>query len=316
VRSSVNALVGLLIGLASVGLLADGSARAQAPTFPAGARTGLVAPPGFAPSTGFVGFQDEAGGAIVVGDLPRNTFDELLPTLTPAELGKGGIRTDAPPESWPVTEGEGRIVRGSQESRGVTYRRWLVLVRSRDGAAMVSAMVPEAKADAATPAIEAALRTISFRPRPSLADQIAALPFEVVDIAGFRPVQATGGLSLLLTEGPSDTPQAAMQPVVFLVMHGSGAQGGPDTRPALARQLFAKTPTVRGIAVTRAEDGAEISTLEGTATEAATGASVDVVQIIHFANGGYQRAVGVWRRGEAERWRARFERVATSIRPR
>lgn len=88
-------------------------------------------------------------------------------------------------------------------------------------------MVPEASANAATSAIEAALRTISFRAPASLNEQVTALPFRVGDLAGFRPVLAAGGLSLLLTDGPPDKPQGATQPIVYLIAHGSGAQAGP-----------------------------------------------------------------------------------------
>jgi hypothetical protein len=123
-----------------------------------------------------------------------------------------------------------------------------------------------------------------------------------------------GGLSLLLTEGPSDQPQAATQPVVYLVAHGSGAQGGPAANAALAREMFTKTPTLRSVASTRAEDRDGTSRIEGTAVEAATGAEVEVVQIVRFENGGYVRSIGIWRRGEAVRHRERLERLEASIR--
>ncbi len=289
-------------------------ASAEPAVFPPGARIGLVAPAGFVPAGSFVGFEDKAfGGAIVIADLPVATFAEMLPTFTPDGMARGGIRATEPASPWPIPDGEGRILRGGQDSRGVTYRRWLVLARTRDTAALVSAMVPEAAADAAAPRIEAALKTIAFRPPPSLDEQIAALPFGVGDPAGFRPVLATGGLSLLLTEGPSEKPQAATQPLVYLIIHVSGAQGGPEANAALAGQLFRTTPTLRNIEPIRSDDRGGTSRIEGTAIEGATKTEVEVFQIIRFESGGYMRAVGVWRREDASRYRERFERLVLSI---
>ena len=305
-----------LIAAAAICLQLTATALAQQAVFPPGARIGLVPPAGFVPATSFVGFEDEAsGGAIVIADLPRSTFDEMLPTFTPEGMARGGIRASEPSQAWPVADGDGRILRGRQDSRDVAYRRWLVLARTRDTAALVSAMVPEASADAATPAIEAALRTIAFRPPPSLDEQVAALPFRVVDLAGFRPVRATGGLSLILTEGPSDQPRAATQPVIYLIAHVSGAQGSRDDNHALARRLFATTPTLTRIETNQEErrEGDTISRIEGKAVEGPSGANVEVVQIVRFVNGGYTRAVGIFRREDAARYRDRFERLANSV---
>lgn len=291
-----------------------GVVSAQQAVFPPGARAGLVPPAGFAPASTFVGFENTAlGGAIVVGDLPVGTFEKMLPTLGAEELARGGIRVSEPLRPWPIADGEGRIVRGQQESRGVEYRRWLVLARNKDTATLVSAMVPETVGNAKTQEIEAALRTIAFRPPPSLQEQIAALPFRVGDLADFRPVLATGGLSLLLTEGPQNDPPGASQPIVYLVVNQSGAQGGREANLAMARRLFDTTPTLRRIEATRSEDRGDLSRIEGRALVGTAGDEIDVIHLVRFENGGYQRAVGIFRRGEAERYRERFERLAASM---
>lgn len=292
-------------------------ASAQQAVFPAGARAGLVPPAGFALAANFVGFENqELGGAILIGDLPVGSVPGLLATYTPDGLAKGGIRAKEGAAAWPVVGGEGHIVRGQQDSGGVTYRRWLVLARTKDTGALVSAMVPEAAADKVASRIEAALRTIAFRAPPSLDEQIAALPFRVGDLAGFRPILATGGLSLLLTEGPADDPPGATQPLVYLLANPSGAQGGRTQTLALARRLFETTPTLRQIEATKTEDGDATSRIEGKAIVARSGDEVELVQIVRFENGGYMKSVGIWRRGEAPRFRERFERLVGSIVPR
>ena len=295
------------------------SAPAQQVVFPTGARAGLVPPAGFAQATKFVGFENqEIGGAILVGDLPVGSVPGLLATYTPDGLAKGGIRAKEGAAAWPVAGGEGHIVRGQQDSGGVTYRRWLVLARTRDTGALVSAMVPEAAADKVASRIEAALRTIAFRPPPSLDEQIAALPFRVGDLAGFRPILATGGLSLLLTEGPSNDPPGATQPIVYLLANPSGAQGGRAENLAVARRLFETTPTLKQIETTKSEEleGGAVSRIEGKALTGRAGDEVEFVHLVRFANGGYMRSVGIWRRGEASRFRERFERLAASVAPR
>lgn len=300
--------------------LLPGVVQAQQPTFPPGSAVGLVPPKGMTLSKRFSGFENASTGAsILTADMPPEAYAAILPSFTPEGMAKSGLQASGPATDLAIKGGEGKLLKGTQAAYGSTYRKWVVLAKSRNGTAMVSAQAPEASA-AAFPdsVIEASLSTIAFRKPPGLEEQASALPFQVGDRAGFRLVRVLSGSGLVLTEGPEDTLSDASQPVVVVA---SSLGGGVPTEPA-ARLAFAKHAfsTVAGVddLVLEGEkafeqDGASWIRLEGRGTYRATAEAVYVLQLIRFTPSGYVRAVAISRTLDKPRFAERFDRLAQSI---
>ncbi|GAB6844045.1 hypothetical protein JCM2811A_30470 [Methylorubrum rhodinum] len=80
-------------------------------------------------------------------------------------------------EALPVQGGEGFVLRGSQSANGLTYTQWVAVVRGAPGTGLVTVQVPESAAKQVPgKAVEAALRTIAFRAKASVADQSRPCP--------------------------------------------------------------------------------------------------------------------------------------------
>lgn len=286
--------------------------------FPSSSSLGLVPPPGMSRSTKFQGFEDQTTGAsIVLAELPAEAHVQILASFTPEGMRPSGFAGAAPAVDWPIAGGEGRLMRGSQEVAGITFRKWVILAKTGTLTAIVTSQIPEAATSAERDAaIEAALRTIAVRAAPSLDEQVKGLPFGLGDRAGFRVVRTLAGAGLILTEGPQDTVQDLSQPLVVVA---SSLRGVPPKaeRDAFARRAFATVAHVNDIQVDDAKrderGGADWVRIVGHGTDAKTGAPVQVEQVIRFGEDGYVRAIGIWRRDEEARFGARFGRLADSI---
>lgn len=299
-------------------LTAPPAARAAEPVFPANASVGLVPPPGMTSARTFAGFEHPTGASIVIAEMPPEAFPQLVERFTPETLRTTGFEARGAGEPLAVAGGEGRILRGSQAANGVTYTKWVAIVRGGPGTGLVTVQVPQA-ADAQVPglAVEAALRTIGFRAPASLSDQIAALPYTVGDLGGLRPVRVFMGSGLLITDGPKDVdPEGTQALAIVTPSMGQVAvpAGGED---ALARKAFLSgLPQIKDITVTREDrsvrDGATVVRLQGTAKDSRSGRPLRVTQTMLFAKTGYLRLLGV---AGLDQTRALdgIERVAASL---
>lgn len=299
-------------------LTAPLAAHAAEPVFPANASVGLVPPPGMTPARTFAGFEHPTGASIVIAEMPPEAYPQLVERFTPEALRTTGFAARGAGEPLAVAGGEGRILRGSQAANGVTYTKWVAIVRGGPGTGLVTVQVPQA-ADAQVPgpAVEAALRTIGFRDPASLSDQIAALPYTVGDLGGLRPVRVFMGSGLLMTDGPKDVdPEGTQALAIVTPSMGQVAvpAGGED---ALARKAFlGGLPQIKDITVTGEDrsvrDGATVVRLQGTAKDSRSGRPLRVTQTMLFAKSGYLRLLGV---AAPDQTRALdgIERVAASL---
>lgn len=328
IRATIRAMIppyglrAVLRRLAVLSLLAGPClpACAAEPVFPPAGAVGLVPPPGMTSAERFAGFQHRSGASIVIVEMPAEAYGPLVAKFTPEALSATGFRAKGASEALPVAGGEGRVLRGSQTANGLAYAKWVAVVRGDAGTGLVTVQVPEsARRQVPDQAVEAALTTIAFRSPGSLDDQIAALPFRVGDLAGFRPVRTLMGNALLLTDGPKDVDPEGVQAAIIVapaldrVAVASGQEG------AFARKALGTIPDVRDIVVTDEErmtrDGAVVVRLRGTGRDARSGRDVGVSQTIRFADAGYLRIIG---RAGADRPEllARAERLAASVAPR
>jgi hypothetical protein len=306
-------LRGLLAGL----MVSTAPVFAAEPVFPPAGSLGLAPPPGMKPAASFAGFEHRSGASIVLVEMPPEAWDQINGKFTPEALAPSGFRVKGGPEPLSTAGGEGFVLRGTQGANGLAYTKWVAVVRGASGTGLVTVQVPEAAAkQVPAPTVEAALRTIAFRPKASLADQVAALPFTVGDTAGFRPMVVFAGNGLLLTEGPKDVDPGREQPVVVVTPSLGQAPVPAGAEAAYARRLFTAQKDLTNVAVTDEERStrgdAVVVRLRGTGTDTRTGRTLGLTQTTVFEDGRYLRVIGVADAGRADAL-ARAERVAASV---
>lgn len=303
---------------ALLALLVCAPAPAQvpaAPVFPGSSVIGLVPPQGMKPSGSFSGFEHSSGASIVLVDLPAEAYDALAGRFTPEGLRPSGfvMRGDGLPLS--ITGGEGMLARGYQEAHGVRFRKWIALLRGPAITGMVTVQVPEGEAGISDAAVEAALQTIAFGPAQSMDDQVAALPYAVGDLAGFRIVRGLLGNSLLLTDGPMNVDPEGDQPMV-VVAHSLGAAWTAGQELAFARKAAGEIAGLEEVAITGERQSQSASTaivrLRGQATDVSNGQPRLFAQTILFHGSDYIRVVAITP-PEREEALDRAERLAGSI---
>lgn len=307
---------GLVAGLLGSVLAAILPARAE-PVFPPAGSLGLAPPAGMSPAKSFAGFEHRSGASIILMEMPPEAWDQISQKFTPEALAATGFRVKGAREALPVQGGEGFVLRGSQSANGLTYRKWVAVVRGTPGTGLVTVQVPEAAAKQMPgQAVEAALRTIAFRGKASVADQVAALPYTVGDTAGYRPAIVFAGNGLILTEGPKDVDPEREQPAIVIVPSLGQAPVPEGAEAAYARRLFTSQKDARDLVVTDEErttrGGAVVVRLRGTFTDAKTARPMVATQTVVFENDRYLRVLGFADAARADAL-ARAERVAASV---
>ncbi|MGF3023105.1 hypothetical protein ACQVP2_09785 [Methylobacterium aquaticum] len=302
--------------LAAFGVLASPALAAEA-VFPAAASVGLVPPPGMTPSKGFAGFEHRSGASILITEMPAEAYGQLVERFTPEALRATGFEAHGPGTPLGVAGGEGRVLRGSQAANGLTYAKWVAVVRGASGTGLITVQVPKtARGQMPDEAVEAALTTIAFRAPGSLADQIAALPYAVGDLAGFRPVRTLMGNALMLTDGPKDVDPDGAQPMVVVAPSMGRAAVPAGQEGAFARKALATFREIRDVTVTDEDratrDGAVVLRLRATGSDARSGRPLAVTQVIRFDGRSYLRVLGLTPADRSEAL-ARAERVAASV---
>lgn len=232
-----RAFIQMMVLLAHLALVQGAVAQAREHVFPEGAPIGLVPPPGMTLATGFAGFGDErAGASIIVTDFPEAApFADLERVLTAQNLARQGITAEKK-EELTIAGQPAILVTGAQTVQGAggTVRKWLLLARGPAATALVTVQVPSEAAGYPEPAIRASLTTLVFRGRLSDAERMAAFPFMLRDMGGFRLVHAMQSTSLLLTDGPADVVKGGAQPVVV-----AATSMGGSLPPESGREVFA-----------------------------------------------------------------------------
>lgn len=298
-------------------MIALAAALLVAPTgaiFAKGGAIGLVPPPSMRVAT-FAGFEDPASGAsITLAELPPQAYSELVARLDRGGALTGGPTLTGPPEAVTLADGTpARLYRGTQAAHGLRYAKWLLVANGAAVSAIVTAQVPDAAADAARPAIEATLRSVTLRPAPGLDAQIDALPFTIGDRAGFRAIRTMMGSTLVLTDSAGDGgPATAGQPLV-IVAHSIGDVQATD-REATARKLLQGLAGITDVVIAPAAPSADNIVYRSTATGLDHGTPVVLTQHVRFGpEGGYIRTVCIARPALAAAIAPRCDRLAASV---
>lgn len=280
------ALVLLALGLAPM------AARAADPIFPRGSAVGIVPPEGMTESGTFSGFEDrETGASLLMADMPPEAYAQIELGFTDAALASKGIAVESR-GPFPIAGGKGLLVIGTQAAGHVKVRKWVLLAGNDYATALLTLQVPEEKAAAfSDAAVRAALATLAFRP---LDEMVAALPFTLSNLAGFKVMRTLGGISALLVD--AEAPEDAKDKAFALVAMGAGAPRDEERRQFALRALSV-IAGVKELRIERAEP-LRITGLPGyevmaTAIDARTDTPVKVVQWLRFGGGAHLRIVGV-----------------------
>ncbi|MGZ5939330.1 MAG: hypothetical protein ACXWLD_04830 [Rhizomicrobium sp.] len=283
-------------------------ARAGDIAFPAGSKFGMAPLAGFITSGNGHGFEDAKNkAAILIVEMPVQSYPEIEKAMTVDALKKQGVAV-AFRENVKLKDGKGVLIAGRQVIDGVTLRKWLLLGTSADGAALVTALVPDSAKDVySDAAMRTMLTSLEYRPTIPPDEILSLLPYKLADLGGMRPFRVEGPI-VFLTEGPKDTSDANEQPLLIV----SAAPGGPAEQPQrenFARTLFSGVPGFSEMRVVSSDiirlGGAQTYQLMAEAKDAKTDTNMKFVQWIRFGNGAYIRMVGVSR---TENWPDAFTR--------
>lgn len=294
-------------------------AFAQEAVFPEGSSVGLVVPKNMQASSTFSGFEDiKTGASIVLTELPAEAYAQIAGKFNAEGLAPTGIVVTEAVRDWTVKGASAaRFVHGSQIASGIKYRKWIVLTQGPTTTAMITMQVPDGAAGGPSDAdVEDTLRSIAVRTPPTLEEQVAALPFKVGQLEGFRPIRAIAGATYLLTDGPQDIPANSSQPVVIIASN-LGTAPEADQRMDFAKQAFASLTGIKDVRssneTSSEADGGEWVEIDGSATDAASGDALYVAQIARFETARYVRAILIVRGSEKDKYAERFRRLAKSL---
>lgn len=297
------------------GLVAAGAALAQ-PSYPPGSRVGLTPPKDMVAAKRFSGFENPAKAAsISVVEMPAEAYAQLATGLTKEALAGQGVTLTAR-EELKLDGKPAILIAGDQSVGGTKLRKWLLAVSDPATTAFVAAQ-SLAEGGYTEQEMQAALKSVALRAPLGIDQQLAALPFKLGTTGGFRPVRSIGGTSLLLTDGPLDMVKAVEQPVLILSSAFGPVPPAGEAREQFARAALASNQTFKDLRVERAEPfrlkGQDWHEIVATATEAASGRAVVVVQTFRFGQGGYVRMVGLTRAETRDRDLPRFRAVIDGV---
>ncbi|MFG1477470.1 hypothetical protein V5F53_02250 [Xanthobacter sp. V4C-4] len=313
-RRGLNGLAAL--GLMVLTLLMSAAGHAGEAIFPRGSVVGLAPPPGLVESTTFSGFEDRARNAsILIVDMPAEAYPQLEAGFTDAALAAKGVSVEQR-GPFALPDAKAYLVTGTQSAGPFRVRKWILLAGTDVATALVTVQVAETDAAALPDAeVRAALATLAFR---SPEAQVAALPFTVTDLAGFRVVRTFGGSTVMLTDGPKNVIEGVEQPYfVVSVAHGAPRE---DERRQFALRALSTLAGLKDMRLERAEP-LRIAQIPGfevmaQAVDAKTGEPVKVVQWIRFGQTGHMRMVGISRLDAFPEVYPRFRAIRDGVDPR
>ncbi|KQT45643.1 hypothetical protein ASG52_14535 [Methylobacterium sp. Leaf456] len=295
------------------------SASAQEAIFPPSSRFGFSAPGDMMVSKRFTGFERKGGGVVVsVVELPAPAYTEMEQSFTDETLKTQGMVVRSR-ESVPLADGlQGVLFTGEATASDVpgvpAVNKWLLIVGGADVTGLIIAQAATGAESEA--AIRSMLTSVTLRPALGLDEQVAALPFRVGDPAGFRPVRALAGNSVLMTLGPRDQ-IAAMEQPILVIAQAVQAPTPQEQRDGLARQALFANQTMKDFQIERSQsyrqNGIDWHEIVARAVDIPSSTPVVVAQTIRFNPDGYIRAVGVTRADQRADVLPLFRQVVDSL---
>lgn len=302
-----------------VACLATSPAFAADPTFPKGARVGLVPIEGLSAAAAFPGFEaTDQRVKVVVTELPKEAFSSVeaafktdpalanRPKLEPFELSSGN---------------KAYITRETAVDEGANVRRFSLLVSGPAFSGYVAAQVPDnASAAYSDEAVRKMLASTTLRNEVPADEQMDRLPFKMTELGSFKNMRTLPmGTTVLLTDA-SEEDNLDTAPYMLIGLMGNGPTT-PEDRGRFAQQIAASLPGLRDARITSSEP----MRIDGTAgyetrLEAVTGKDntpVTVVQWLRF--GGSNTTLRIVAGAKRDEWLpafTRFRAVRDGIAPR
>lgn len=279
----------LLIGAAQ-------PASAQA-VFPNQGSVGLTPPPGMTEVAGVAGFEDRAAKAsILLVEVPPAVFESVVSTFATDALQKQGVTVEQRRDIDLANGGKGVLLTGYQSVGAIALKKWILLAGGKDMAGIVTVQFPEAASATYTDAVvEAALRSVTFRPPPTQDEMLARLPFTIANLEGYRVLKVLGGTAVLLTKAPVATQEGEGHP--FFIAGVAMGEIRDDDRDSIAKRAIATVPGVRNLQIERGGPlrigGQAGFELVAKGEDARTGKPVKVAQWMRFGRTSYLRMIGV-----------------------
>lgn len=301
-----------LLALWAVSIAYVPTASAEA-VFPPGLRVGLEPPGEFTVSKRFTGFEDAGrNAAITILDLPARAYQEIERSVFAKD--QPGL-AEVKRISFPFESGIGILITGTATEAGTPVHKWFLLAAAiggevRDLTTLVQVQVPDTALSVySDEVVRKALASVTFRPTP-IKEQLALLPFQLTELAGFRVTQVLPAGGVILTDGPTD--DITTQPYMIVAV-GPGAPAEPSERGRFANDLLATAP-LADIKVQLSEPQ-RINNGPGYETRADAigprGNPVSLVQWLRFGSSGFLRIIGVAAKdpsGSKDSWDAIFTR--------
>jgi hypothetical protein len=290
----------LRLALAFGFALLAGLACADEAIFPPGSRIGLVPPPGMTAGKTFQGFEDRARGAVLmISEFTALSHRRLQEEFSDAQMRAGGMEPIAR-ENIETASGPALLVAARQIENGVAMRKWALLALVPDDiTAVVVAKFPEAAAGAyPDSALRAALMSLLIKTKLPTEELLAALPYRLRDLAGFRLLRASPDGTAVLTRGPKDISLPVEQPY-FMVATRAVELPPASEQDSFARRTFmtfAGRPDLRIVSSTAIRiGGAPGHELIAQSKDEHTGEQLTSVQWLIFGGNGFAQLFGVAR---------------------
>ena len=271
-------------------------ASAQA-VFPNQGSIGLVPPPGMTEIANVAGFEDRAAKAsILLVEIPTAVFAGVVSTFETDALQKQGVTIEQRRDIELASGTKAVLLTGYQSVGTIALKKWIMLAGGKDMAGIITVQFPEA-ASTAYPdaAVEAALRTVTFRPPPTQEEMLARLPFTIANLEGYRVLKVLGGSAVLLTKAPEQTQEGEGHP--FFIAGVAMGDIREDDRESIAKRAIATVPGVRNLQVERGGPlrigGQAGFELIAKGEDGRTGKAVKVAQWMRFGRTSYLRMIGV-----------------------
>jgi hypothetical protein len=293
----------LRLGLTFAFALFAACAGAAEPVFPPGSRIGLVPPPGMTPSRTFQGFEDSARGAVlVISELSAQSYGKIAEDFGAERMRAGGMELIAR-ENIETTSGPALLVGARQTENGVAMRKWALLALAPDDlTAVIVATFPEAAKDAyPDAALRAAFTSLWIKPRLSTDELLAALPYRLGELGGFRLLRASPDGTAVLTLGPKDTSLPIEQPY-FMVATRVAEPPPVAERERFAQRVFATFAGRPDVRIVSSESikigGSAAHQLLAESKEQRSGEQLISVQWLVFGTNGFVQMFGVARKDQ------------------
>ena len=290
------------------------SPAVAAPTFPPGSRIGLVPADGmkFSRATGL--FENSSKYASIrMKEMKPEEYSVLERTLM-----------DPLPKDMKVIFQERTMIGGypailitinQQSSKGFLLRKWLLAVREPTVTMFIvvqSIETPQGYNDAT---IRRMLNSVVARPIVPIEAEMAELPFEISDRAGFRPVRMDLH-QLVMTEGLSDDLYLLQQPVISIAFT-PGKPPKLSDKPDFPANLLKLDRQFKDVTIEQSQpfqhQGWQRHEIVARAKDATTGKPVIVMQVLEFDLNGLLQVNAVTRPIDKDDHLPRFRALADGI---